>query len=75
MNILKNFFGRKDGLVTLEWVGIAAVVLLAGIAISFLVMEGADSTGGQVAQAAENVGSGVVSNTPDLTNVGTGAKE
>ena len=33
MNMLKKFVRREDGLVTIEWVGIAAVMVLAAIGI------------------------------------------
>ena len=43
-----KFVRREDGLVTLEWVGIAAVMVLAGVAITAYVMQGADEAGGDV---------------------------
>ena len=42
-NIVRNFIKNEDGLVTIEWVGIAAVVVLAGILISnFMLQEASD---------------------------------
>jgi hypothetical protein len=60
-----RFLKKDDGLVTIEWVGIAAVMVLAAIAITGFVMNGADvagksvNTGVQaVAKAAETPGPG-----------------
>jgi hypothetical protein len=43
-----KFFRKEDGLVTIEWVGIAAVMVLAGLAITAFVMQGADGAAGRV---------------------------
>jgi hypothetical protein len=51
---MKKFLRKDDGLVTIEWVGIAAVMVLAAIAITAFVMQGADS-------AATKVGDGMSS--------------
>ena len=45
----KNFIKSEDGLVTIEWVGIAAIVFLAALGISALLLQGADGLGGSVA--------------------------
>jgi hypothetical protein len=43
-----KFLKKDDGLVTIEWVGIAAVMVLAAIAITGFVMNGADIAGKSV---------------------------
>jgi len=40
--MIKKFVNSEEGLVTIEWVGIAAVMVLAAIAITGFVMQGAD---------------------------------
>lgn len=49
MNKLSLFMRDERGLVTIEWVAIAAIALLAAVAISGLVLNGADRLGGAVA--------------------------
>ena len=46
--MIKKFVKNEDGLVTIEWVGIAAVMVLAAIAITGFVMQGADVAGNSV---------------------------
>jgi hypothetical protein len=46
---IRRFLKSAEGLVTVEWVAIAAVCLIAAFGISALVMEGADALGGAVA--------------------------
>ena len=48
MALIKRFLHRDEGLVTIEWVGIAAVMVLAAIGITAFVMQGADGLGGSV---------------------------
>jgi hypothetical protein len=48
MALIKKFLHRDEGLVTIEWVGIAAVMVLAAIGITAFVMQGADGVGGSV---------------------------
>lgn len=55
-NLIKRYIKNEDGLVTIEWVGIAAVVVIAGIVITTFVMEGANTTGGKINAAAATVG-------------------
>jgi Flp pilus assembly pilin Flp len=43
------FFRRDEGLTTVEWVVLCAVVLLAAVGISNMVLQGADELGGAVA--------------------------
>ena len=54
-----EFFRNEDGLTTVEWVMLCAVVLLAALGISNMVLQGADELGGAVAgqmsDAADNV--------------------
>jgi hypothetical protein len=50
-----KFVKKDDGLVTIEWVGIAAVMVLAAVAITAFVMQGADSAGGAVDKALGEV--------------------
>ena len=50
-----KFFRKEDGLVTIEWVGIAAVMVLAALAITAFVMQGADQAGGTVRQGVLSV--------------------
>ncbi|MDX1580822.1 MAG: hypothetical protein R3360_04270 [Alphaproteobacteria bacterium] len=56
MQFLSRFARKNHGLVTLEWVGVAAIVLIAGLAITFLVMEGTDGTAQQLNAASTTVG-------------------
>jgi hypothetical protein len=50
-----KFVKKEDGLVTIEWVGIAAVMVLAAVAITAFVMQGADAAGGAVDDALAEV--------------------
>jgi hypothetical protein len=49
MRRLVTFLKRNDGLTTVEWVVLCAVVLLAALGISNMVLQGADTLGGAVA--------------------------
>jgi Flp pilus assembly pilin Flp len=49
MKSLVRFRREERGLVTIEWVAVGAVALLAAVAISALVLNGADRLGGAVA--------------------------
>ena len=49
MRSVSRFFRKTDGLTTVEWVVLCAVVLLAAIGISNMVLQGADKLGGAVA--------------------------
>lgn len=64
MTKIKAFLRNEDGLVTIEWIGIAAVMLIAAVAISGFIMNGADIAGGQIATGVQSVGSGA--NAPAL---------
>jgi hypothetical protein len=50
-----KFVKNEDGLVTIEWVGIAAVMVLAAIAIAAFVMQGTEGAAGTVAAGLESV--------------------
>ena len=52
---MKKFIQNDDGLVTIEWVGIAAVMVLAAIAITAFVMQGADAAGNDVVTGLNGV--------------------
>ena len=58
------FYANKDGLVTIEWVGIAAVVVVAGIVISGAIMQGTASAGANVVSDV-NGSSGLVPTAAD----------
>jgi Flp pilus assembly pilin Flp len=53
MRRLNEFLNDESGLTTIEWVSLCAVVLIAAIAISSIVLEGADALGGAVATQME----------------------
>jgi hypothetical protein len=55
-NLIKNYINNEEGLVTIEWVGIAAVVVLAGVVISATVMKATASTAASVDTAQTSVG-------------------
>jgi len=44
------FIKGTDGLTTIEWVMLCAVVMLAALGISNMVLQGADQLGGAVAE-------------------------
>ena len=48
MRSIRNFFRKRDGLATVEWVVLCAVVLLAAAGISNMILQGADKLGGSV---------------------------
>ena len=50
-----KFVKKDDGLVTIEWVGIAAVMVLAAIAITAFIMQGADGASKSVAEGVQSV--------------------
>ncbi len=53
---MKKFLKNEDGLVTIEWVGIAAVMVLAAIAITGFVMQGTDVAANGITDGLEEVG-------------------
>ena len=55
MNSIRNYLFNDEGLVTIEWVGIAAVVVIAGILIATATMGGAGTLGEKVATTMEAV--------------------
>ena len=60
MKMKRSFLANDEGLVTIEWVAIAAVAFLAAAGISAILMQGADGLGGaaagRMAAAAEDIG-------------------
>ncbi|WP_290496096.1 hypothetical protein [Hyphomonas sp. UBA4494] len=64
MKKLMGFVKKDDGLVAIEWVGIAAVMLVAAIAIAGAVMTGAFNAGTTVAEGANTMAEGA--NAPTL---------
>jgi hypothetical protein len=50
-----KFVKKDDGLVTIEWVGIAAVMVLAAIAITAFIMQGVDATSKGVVTGVKSV--------------------
>jgi hypothetical protein len=50
-----SFIRKEDGLVTIEWVGIAAVMVLASIAITAFIMQGADAASNTIATGVRSV--------------------
>lgn len=65
-NLIKRYIKNEDGLVTIEWVGIAAVVVVAGLVISGLVMNAADGVGGQVDTTLDSVAAKMVTISPTI---------
>ena len=60
MRMKRSFLAIDKGLVTIEWVAIAAIAFLAAAGISAVLMQGADGLGGAVAdrmaETAEGMG-------------------
>jgi hypothetical protein len=52
---MMNFLKRDTGMVTVEWVGIGAVMVLAAIAITSFVMQGVDHAGDHVSSGIQSV--------------------
>jgi Flp pilus assembly pilin Flp len=72
--LLAAFVADEKGLVTIEWVGIAAVVVVAGIVITTFIMQGASDLGGDIGGTLDNVGSDVSGVTiPDFTPTPAGS--
>ena len=58
---LASFWAREEGLVTIEWVGISAVVVVAAIVITAAIMQSVGSFAGTV---VTNIDTAAVSITP-----------
>ena len=69
---MRKFFKKDDGLVTIEWVGIAAVMVLAAIAITAFVMQGADAAGNDVVVGLGNVTNAAATAGPPAGTFGDG---
>jgi hypothetical protein len=52
---MTKFFRKTDGLVTIEWVAIAAVMVLAAVGITAFTMQGAEGAGATVAKGLQSV--------------------
>jgi hypothetical protein len=52
---MRRFFQKTDGMVTIEWVGIAAVMVLAAIAIAAYVMQGTEGAANTVQKGVTSV--------------------
>ncbi len=63
---INKFLHRDEGLVTIEWVGIAAVMVLAAIGITAFVMQGADGVGGSVTTGLDALAAEVAGTDEDL---------
>ena len=50
-----RFLRKTDGLVTVEWVGISCVLMLAAFAITAFTMQSADAAGGAAAAGLNSV--------------------
>jgi len=61
MKKLFGFLKKDDGVVAIEWVGIAAIVLVAAVAIAGSVASGAFQVGNNVESSAETTASTVLS--------------
>ena len=61
---MKKFLRNEEGLVTIEWVGIAAVMVLAAIAVTAFIMTGAGNAG-------ESVAGGLTTMADEAANPGT----
>ena len=53
-NKIRNFVRVEDGLVTVEWVALTAGMVVAAVAIGFIVMQ---TTGKEAVHIGSNVGS------------------
>ena len=49
MRTISVFARATQGLVTIEWVAISAVALVAAVGISVMLLQGADNLGGSIA--------------------------
>ena len=68
--VMASYLSNEEGLVTIEWVGIAAVVVVAGILISSYIMGAADNLSGDINTSLSNVGGTV--QTATIPTFGTG---
>jgi hypothetical protein len=72
-NLIKNYINNEEGLVTIEWVGIAAVVVLAAVVITSAVMHQTAATASNVDLNQVAVGASVAASTKTIpANLGTG---
>lgn len=70
-NIVRNYIKNEDGLVTIEWVSIAAVVILAAIVIAGFMMSSASDLGNSGADKLDAIGNNVTAaTTPSVSDFG-----
>jgi len=65
---MRRFLRKTDGLVTVEWVGIVCVMVLAALGISSFVMHGTDDAGKSI-----SMGMDTLDPTPNIGAFGSGA--
>jgi Flp pilus assembly pilin Flp len=66
LRAIRKFMRREDGLVTIEWVALAAAVVVGGIAVVWVVM---DQAGGVAKGVGATIGSANTSACTNATNV------
>jgi len=71
-NLIKSYINNEKGLVTIEWVGIAAVVVLAAVVISSAVLHATATTASDVDLNQAAIGNAVAASTKTIpANLGT----
>lgn len=71
MKKMMGFLKKDDGLVAIEWVGVAAVMLVAAIAIAGVVTTGTFNAGETLATETETMADGAASQDPNCFKDGT----
>ena len=66
VNAFKKFIRNESGLVTIEWVGIAAVAVLAAVVISAAIMHQTEALGSAINVQQDSVSSAMGTNVPSL---------
>ena len=61
-NLLRDFLRREDGLVTVEWVALAAAIVVGAITIGYLIMN-------NIRTSANLVGTGVTNAASQTTSL------
>jgi Flp pilus assembly pilin Flp len=54
-SLLRRFAQDESGAVTVDWVALTAGLVVAGLAISYVVLEGAQTAAGTIADALTNM--------------------
>jgi hypothetical protein len=71
-NLIKTYINNEKGLVTIEWVGVAAVVVLAAVLITSTVMKSTAGTANNVDLNQKALGASVAASTATIpANLGT----